>query len=187
MPVRLSHVFRMPIADYGGDLGAALEWARRWVHLRHAARREAPLASVWDIDATLLTSAGVAPIAPVIAHYNASQAWATPFIITARREQGRAATRAQLDEHSIAGYRRLYMHPEDKERRLTEHVARQKQASRERIRDKHGHVVCLNVGDQWSDHFGEIPVDEFTRHLAPGSIYVFVTADGVCHVKLQET
>ena len=172
----------LPLATFD-SLEDATDWVARWASLNrvHAEER---LAAVFDVDATLLDGQGqpIEPVCLLLRHCRARGVHATPFVVTARSERGREETSNQLAQAGAAGYKRLYMHPESRSCKSTSEAGAQKLHWRSRI-GEHGYRVCVNVGDAWHDHFSPTP-PELTRALGRHRIHVFVTADGVAHLKL---
>ena len=177
----LSRQCGFPIARFDA-LEDATAWIHQWVSLLRR-DKHAKLAAVFDIDATLLTQKGrIEPVCDLYDYCKTSRG-VTPFIITARSSGGRGYTHKQLEKMEIDGYKRLYMHPEEDARGLTpDDAGGEKKRSRLKI-ESHNYRICINAGDAWHDHFNPIP-RELVRSLGRDEIYVFVTADGVAHLKL---
>ncbi len=167
------------------NLEDATAWVERWAALQRAGAGagDEKLAAVFDVDATLLRGREGEAIEPVCALFHACRdARLTPFVVTARSARGRTETVAQLARVGIDGYKRLYMHPEGKRCATTHDAGAQKLRSRMRI-ESHGYRVCVNAGDAWHDHWASPPralADELSRDAT----HVFVTGDGVAHLKL---
>ena len=162
------------------DLDAAVEWCARWVDLRAAVTpRDQRLAAIFDVDYTLV--ADDRRIEPVVNLFDTCKALhITPFLITARSERGREYTEDQLRRLRISGQKRLLMHPENV--RIS-HAGRQKLLHRERV-TAHGYTVCLNAGDALHDHVHPVPESVRSDARHDGDCAVFVTSDGVAHLKL---
>lgn len=171
----------LPLATFA-TLEDAVAWVARWAALRRASSPEdEKLAAVFDVDATLLDAQGRS-IAPVCELFDACRGMRlTPFVVTARSEHGRTETAAQL-ARVVGHYKRLYMHPADRALRSTHEAGMQKRKWRDRVA-AHGYRVCVNAGDAWHDHFSPTP-RALTRALSREGVHVFVTADGVAHLKL---
>lgn len=162
------------------ELDDAVDWCERWVKL-HARAGGRPSA-YFDIDDTLLRRDNT-KIDPTCRLFDACvRARVAPFLITARPSEGYQVTEEQLRSHGLDGYKRLMMHPPHSRCRTASEAGRAKLAARHRI-EGHGYTACLNAGDAPHDHahphasrlFGAIDRD---------AIYVFVTSDGVAHLKL---
>lgn len=168
----------MPVAQFDVPEAAA-EWCARWLALRAASRPHGVrLAAVFDIDATLIsTDARIELVCSLVDQ--CTELRITPFLITARSEDGREFTEQQLRSLRIGGYKRLFMHPPQTPVR---EAGRVKQNARERIAS-HGYTVCFNAGDALHDHYHPVPVE--VRHAISGSaaMCVFVTPDGMAHLK----
>lgn len=159
----------------------AVTWTMRWADLLGRIESQR-VAAVFDVDATLMHGPGK-PIIPVRALYHKCQdAGLVPFVITARSSAGRTVTMEQLRAIGVDGYKRLYMHPPDRSCANSHEAGSEKLKSRLRI-ESHSHRIAINVGDAWHDHFHPIPHHLVSR-LDRKSIYVFVTPDGVGHLKL---
>lgn len=169
----------MPAARFA-DLEGAAEWCASWLALRAALRRpDERLAAVFDLDATLI-GRGDERIEPVCALLDRCVALRiTPFFVTARSEDGREYTEDQLRRIGLGGmHKRLFMHPAGAPPSAAGRVKRQ---ARERI-EAHDYAVCINAGDALHDHFH--PTPPLAREaLRPGASSVFVTEDGVAHLK----
>lgn len=175
----MCHRLGMPAARFGA-LEDAAQWCADWLALRAAVRApEERLAAVFDLDATLI-GRGDERIEPVCSLLDRCVALRiTPFFVTARSEEGREYTEDQLRRLGLGGmHKRLFMHPADAPPSAAGKVKRH---ARERIQ-AHSYVVCFNAGDALHDHFQ--PAPPLAREtLRPGASSVFVTEDGVAHLK----
>ena len=161
-------------------------WTARWADLaRRVTTDRARPAAVFDVDATLLRGPNQ-PIAPVCALYHKCQSelGLVPFVITARSSAGRTLTTEQLRAVGVDGYKRLFMHPPDRACGTAHEAGAEKLKSRARI-EAHAHRIAINVGDAWHDHFHPVP-QHLTSQLDRKAVYVFVTPDGVGHLKLPQ-
>ena len=180
----LSHALGMPAAECA-DLESAVQWCERWLCLRarvaEGKGREAPrLAAVFDSDATLVSDdARIEETCRLLSL--CAELGIAHVLITARPEEGRSFTEEQLGRLRIRGHKRLYMHP-SRVRCDSSGAGREKRSSRSRVA-AHGYEVVLNAGDALHDHFHPIP-SEAKRYLSPSVPYVFLTDDGVAHLKL---
>ena len=158
----------------------ATDWCDDWLRFCCDARPYAKLAAVFDIDATLLSRGE--RIEEVCALFGSCVAMGvTPFVVTARSEAGREFTEAQLDELCLGEYKRLFMHPQGTRCTPTEAGARKRYA-RDRI-GQHDFTIVLNCGDAFHDHFCPQP-RALMSHWGHDRIYVFISDDGVAHLKL---
>ena len=172
----------LPAQSYD-DLADAAGWCARWLRLRaRAAPPGARLAAVFDIDATLVASdARIEETCELLAL--CAELRIAHVLVTARPEAGRAYTEQQLARLGLAGHKRLYMHPPGV-RCDASGAGREKRRARQRVA-AHGYEVVLNAGDALHDHFHPVPA-EAARWLDPALPHVFLTADGVAHLKLPE-
>ena len=172
----LCHRVAMPATSFR-DLDAATHWCARWLRVRSTSTPREKLAAIFDIDGTLVLEDK--RIDEVCALFNlCRELGITPFIITARDEEGRSYTIQQLNRLGIYGYKRLFMQPSRSAR-----PGREKNLSRERI-EAHGYTVCFNAGDAMHDHFYPPPPHGVKAALREPSTAIFITPDGVAHLKL---
>ena len=169
------HRLSFPAAAFE-DVDAAVEWCERWLRMRNGPRP----AAVFDIDSTLVYEDQ--RIEPVCQLYEACRRLGvTPFLVTARAEAGRSFTEDQMRRLGIEGYKRLYMHPPSL-KCDTHGAGRAKAHARRRI-EAHDFSIVLNAGDAHHDHFFPTPTD-LRGALDSRGIHVFLTGDGVAHLKL---
>ena len=170
----------MPAAQFD-DIEAAVAWCSEWLRYRAACARDEDvrLAAIFDIDDTLVQNNQ--RIELVCQLFDLCQTLRiTSFIVTARSEEGgRAYTEDQLSKLNIVGYKRLFMHPVGVPRSA---AGKCKSRCRDRVQ-AHGYTTCLNAGDALHDHFHPYPT-HVREVLRPSTLSVFMTQDGVAHLKL---
>lgn len=167
----------MPAAGCA-TLGEAAAWCDRWLELQ-AGLGGRP-AAVFDIDATLVArDERIEEVCALLERCLALRI--TPFLVTARSEEGRGFTEEQMQRLGVRGYKRLFMHPAHVDCDVAG-AGRIKEQARTRI-EEHGYTVCFNAGDAFHDHFHP-PPPGLKHVLRPHAYSVFVTADGVAHLKL---
>lgn len=180
-----SSACHMPAAAFD-DVSAAAAWCTEWVSHRvrcHKECGENKPAAVFDIDATLVD--GNERLEAVCRLFHACRGMGvTPFLVTARSEEGRGFTENQMHKLGIVGYKRLFMHPPDVQC-TTSGAGKVKLRGREKIKT-HGYTVLLNAGDAWHDHIHPIP-QTLVAQCEGHRPHVFVTDDGVAHLKLPHT
>lgn len=167
----------MPSASCA-HLVEAAAWCAQWLELQAACRdADTHLAAVFDIDATLV--ADDRRIEDTCRLYDlCHDLRITPFLVTARPEEGRAYTEEQMQRLGIHRYKRLFMHPDHK-RCDVSGAGAEKLRARTRI-EMHGYKICFNAGDACHDHFH--PILPRMKSALSGT-HVFVT-EGAAHLKL---
>ena len=168
-----------PIARYE-SVESGVDWCSRWLSFQVRIKPPSKkLAAVFDIDDTLITRDEhlIEPTRALLEQCVAMRV--TPFFITARSERGREYTEEQLQRMRINVHKRLFMHPTKSD---ASHAGRQKHSARASI-GSHGYTIILNAGDAIHDHFSPTP-HAARQTLHPGAVYVFVSDDGVAHLKL---
>lgn len=176
----IADVLSMPAARFH-TLDAAAAWCAEWLALRAACGREGTtrLAAIFDIDATLLhDNQRIQPVCDLLELCRRLRV--TPFLVTARSEEGREYTANQLHTLGVGGYKRLFMHPADAPASA---AGKHKLYARERVQ-AHGYTVCFNAGDALHDHFYPPPAHARRALQSSSALSVFVTEDGVAHLKL---
>jgi ribonucleotide monophosphatase NagD (HAD superfamily) len=159
---------------------AAARWGLRWARI--ARRAHARPAAVFDVDATLLDGDRAIPSICAL-HADVQREGIATFVVTARSDEGRAVTDAQLSKIGVAHYAHMFMHPARSRCTSWREAAAQKQRSRERISER-GYTIVLNVGDSWGDHLTSDPTG-ITRRATRDRVVVYVDPrDAVAHVKL---
>lgn len=161
----------------------ACNWAKGWIHLKSYST-EKP-AAVFDIDATLLHRTEILP--SVVDLFNFCQKQdITCFIVTARPEIGRNETEELLKKLGIQGYRNAYFMKFDENTHITSsYVASSKLHWREKILNR-GYTIILNTGDAWTDHDMPINTRKMKEQFSNDVTIIFITTDGVLHLKLPE-
>lgn len=169
----------MPAAQFD-EMEPAVAWCSEWLRHRAACARDEDvrLAAIFDIDATLVQNNQ--RIELVCQLFGLCQTLRiTPFVVTARSEEGRAYTDDQLSKLGIVGYKRLFMHPAGVPPSA---AGKCKSRARDRVQ-AHGYTTCLNAGDALHDHFHPCPT-HVREVLRPSTLSVFMKQDGVAHLKL---
>lgn len=143
--------------------------------LSEAAQREEPrgLAVAFDIDDTLLRYAD-----PEDRGSDATEVFVgfkkvydkaislnmKVLLITARPEEpsSQLATRNQLARHGLQTYHDIaYCPPQIVP--VIRNIGEYKAAARARLEQRHRCKIVMNVGDQWSDLLGNVPVETYER------------------------
>lgn len=158
------------------------QWTLKWLKLKKDTVTKP--AVVFDIDATLLNKE--ARIESICALYQACRAMRIAcFIVTARDAVYREKTMETLKKLDLLHFKHMYMMEVGEAKVTATYVAASKLRSRDKIH-RHGYCIILNVGDAWHDHAMPKDTVDMKTRLPANQTFVYITPDGVAHLKLPE-
>jgi hypothetical protein len=170
----VKHAYADDVQVVRVTLPQALIWASSMLNSKAGGKRSA----VFDIDDTLIREKDDQAMTEIVNLYRQAQNnGVRADIVTARPHEFFKETRDDLDKCAIEKYASLSLLPPKYEE--NEKIELFKWRARGRIERENNCSVALNIGDQWTDHFGHSQIVDELNTL-PNDTYVIVpqTAHG---------